>query len=296
MRVDHSQTSTVSDIGVCGQRVLDAVRHPILFLAARDNAVQSQRGIPHCIGASLIIFRIGQARSPRTQNMTLDSLGDFVGKVVVHRIGEILLTRVAEHVLEAIHRLFGGQCHQVAWIQHGEPGHQRERRIAELAVTFPIGEHGRISHFRARCRGGEHHANRNQPFRCRFAGFDVVIPQILIVTDAGTQRNKFRAVDYRATANGQNQADAMLLDQSYAFQRFVQSRVRRNAGQLDDFAPGSCQRSHHIVIGTVAFNRSAAIHHQNGALDTLHLLCDMARLPFAEVDLHRVMENEISHA
>ena len=29
----------------------------------------------------------------------------------------------------------------------------------------------------------------------------------------------------RATADGQNQADAMLLDQSYAFQRFVQSRV-----------------------------------------------------------------------
>lgn len=81
--MDHGQAGAVRDVEVGGERMLDAVRGPILLLATRDDAVERERGIPHRVATGLITARMATAGAPGAQDMPLDGLGHLVGEIVV---------------------------------------------------------------------------------------------------------------------------------------------------------------------------------------------------------------------
>ena len=56
-----------------------------------------------------------------------------------------------------------------------------------------------------------------------------------------------------------------LPNQVHAFEDLVESRVRGHAGEFDDLVDGLAQRGRHIVIGTVALDRAAAVDQQHAA-------------------------------
>ena len=228
--------------------------------------------------------------------MPLDSLGHLIGEVVVAGQREILLAGVAEHVDEPVGGLFDRQGEQIGRVEHRELRRQRERGVPQLAVAGPVGEHGRVTHLGAGGRRGQHHAERHEVLRGGLAGFDIVVPQVLVLAQAGAERDELGAVDDRTTADGQDQGHAMLLDQLHAFEDLVEPRVRRHAGQFDDLVAGFAQRGRHVVIGAVALDRAAAVDQQHGSGARLGLLGHMHGLAFTEVDLDGIVEDEVSHA
>lgn len=57
----------------------------------------------------------------------------------------------------------------------------------------------------------------------------------------------------------------VLPNQVHAFEDLVESQVRGHAGEFDDLVAGLAQRGRHIVIGTVALDRAAAVDQQHAA-------------------------------
>ena len=88
---------------------------------------------------------------------------------------------VAEHVHESIGGLFSRQGEQIGRVEYRELRRQREGCVAELAVAGPVGEHGRVTHLGAGGRRGQHHAERHKVFGGGLAGFDVVVPEVLVL-------------------------------------------------------------------------------------------------------------------
>lgn len=172
---------------------------------------------------------------------------------------------VAEHVHESVGGLFSRQGEQIGRVEYRELRRQREGCVAELAVAGPVGEHSRVAHLGAGGGDGQHHDERHKVFGGGLAGFDVVVPEVLVLAQAGTQRDELGAVDDRAAADSQDQVHPVLPNQVHAFEDLVESRVRGHAGEFDDLVAGLAQRGRHIVIGTVALDRAAAVDQQHAA-------------------------------
>ena len=117
------------------------------------------------------------------------------------------------------------------------------------------------------------------------------IPRVAVVEQS--RRNKFRTVDHRAAAHGQQEVDLVLLTQCDRLAQRLDRGIRFDAPELDHVA--ALQRGGHFVVDAVPLDRTTAEGHHH-PLAGGNQLRELRNHPLAEDQLRGVLKNKIIHS